>query len=224
LNAFNLRGLAMQRPWWPIVDGAEIPAPPYTLLQQGAFAKVPVIIGTNRDEGTLFEKVLTPVTSDADYQGEVMAAFAAQSQPVLDHYPSSAYPTPGDAASVMFGDDMFTCDTRRVARALAAAGVPVWRYHFEHMPEMPLLANIGVHHAAELAFVFENRFMAADEATFARKIETWWTSFARAGDPGRDWAQYDPTADAYMVIDTAPHMAQGLSKDLCDFWDALPAP
>jgi para-nitrobenzyl esterase len=224
INAYNLRGLSMQRPWWPILDGTDLPAPPYTLIQQGAFARMPVIIGTNRDEGTLFERVLTPVTTQADYDGEAMAAFGAQGPAVVSHYPASAFASVGDAASAVFGDNAFTCDTRRVARALVAAGVPVWRYHFEHVPDMPLIAGIGVHHAAELAFVFENRFMAATEAPFGAQIEGWWTSFAKSSDPGTDWPAYDGATDRYLAIDVTPHVEQGLTKDLCDFWDTLPPP
>ena len=220
----NLRGFAMTPPWWPFIDGTDVPAAPPSLLQSGNLMKVPVIIGTNRDEGTLFEKVLTPVVTDADYTAEMMAPFAAQTQAVLGRYPSSSFPTPGDAAAAVYGDNVFTCDTRRIARALAAAGVPVWRYHFEHLPEMPLFGGVGVHHAAELAFVFENRFMAAAELPLAEQIETWWTNFAKTGDPGSDWPSYDATTDRHLVIDTTPHVAEGVSTELCDFWDALPPP
>ena len=40
--------------WTPIVDGLEIPDQPRFLFEQGAFSRVPVLLGANRDEGWTF--------------------------------------------------------------------------------------------------------------------------------------------------------------------------
>jgi carboxylesterase type B len=43
---------AMQ--WAPVIDEKELPAQPLTLFAEGKFAKVPILIGTNQDEGATF--------------------------------------------------------------------------------------------------------------------------------------------------------------------------
>ena len=40
--------------WFPMVDGYNIPDQPSALLDAGKVAKVPVVLGTNKNEGTLF--------------------------------------------------------------------------------------------------------------------------------------------------------------------------
>ena len=50
--------------WTPVVDGVDVIDTPTTLLAQGKVADVPVIFGTNRDEGTAFNSC--PVDMPAD--------------------------------------------------------------------------------------------------------------------------------------------------------------
>lgn len=40
--------------YWPFVDGAVLPDEPATLFDAGRFHRVPLIVGTNSDEATLF--------------------------------------------------------------------------------------------------------------------------------------------------------------------------
>ena len=40
--------------WGPVVDGLDIPDQPRTLFENGAFARVPLIIGSTRDEGWIY--------------------------------------------------------------------------------------------------------------------------------------------------------------------------
>jgi para-nitrobenzyl esterase len=40
--------------WTPIVDGVEVPDQPRSLYEQGRFSRVPVLLGSNRDEGWTF--------------------------------------------------------------------------------------------------------------------------------------------------------------------------
>ena len=42
--------------WGPVIDGVEILDDPRKLAAAGKFNKVPVLLGTNMDEGTLFVK------------------------------------------------------------------------------------------------------------------------------------------------------------------------
>jgi para-nitrobenzyl esterase len=224
---FNLRGLAMQPVWWPAIDGVELPDEPYALLQAGSFAHVPLLIGTNRDEGSFFEKLVSIVSTQSDYEGELGAQFGGQAGTVEARYPLSSFPTPGDAATAVFTDSAFTCDTRRVARVISAAGVPVWRYQFMHPAEVPLFPNSGVTHASELAFVFGTASrLADDEHPLSQAFEGYWTRFAATGDPNGAgapaWPAYDGPSDAYLRIDTAQTAMTGVNTSACDFWDALP--
>lgn len=225
LPSFNLRGLMMQPVWWPVIDGVELPDEPYDMLKGGKYTQVPLLIGTNRDEGSFFEKLVTVVSTPADYEGELSAEFGNQASTVEGQYPLSGFPTPGDAATAVFTDHLFTCDARRVARAAVPNG-PVFRYHFEHPAEVPLFPNSGVTHASELAFVFgiQDR-LAADEQSLADAFQTYWTNFAKTGDPNGAgvpaWPAYDAATDAYLRLDKTQSGDIGVATNNCNFWDNL---
>ena len=43
-------------PWAPVIDGVDLVSHPFNLLDNDKAAKVPVLLGFNRDEGAMFEK------------------------------------------------------------------------------------------------------------------------------------------------------------------------
>jgi len=47
--------------YWPVVDGTALPDEPATLFDAGRFYRVPLIVGTNTDEATLFATFLEPL-------------------------------------------------------------------------------------------------------------------------------------------------------------------
>lgn len=117
--------------WSPVVDGVEILSEPHVLASHGQWAKVPVLLGTNHDEGTIFNP-LPRNCSDADvlaYFTEQLNGNASAANTVLAAYNSSDYPSSWDRASAVIGDVSFICPTRRTARWFAASSsTPVWRY------------------------------------------------------------------------------------------------
>jgi para-nitrobenzyl esterase len=185
---------------------------------------VPVIIGTNRDEGTLFESMVTP--TESDYQKACSDEFGANTGPsIYAKYPSATYGTPKLAASAVLGDSFFVCDTRRTTRALYAGGGPTWRYSFEMMPSVEPVRGLGVYHAAELRFVFDSTYLGMGlsdaEVPLSQRMQADWLSFARTGAPGADWPQYD-ASDPYFLYNSTIVQMSGLKSALCDFWDTIP--
>src|SRR6185369_13142003 len=61
--------------YFPVVDGWVLPDDPATLFDKGRFAPLPLMLGTNADEGTLFSTDL-PFTTPAGWR-----RFAAQKFP-----------------------------------------------------------------------------------------------------------------------------------------------
>ena len=50
----GLPALAPVMPWGPAIDGTATPALPYDALLRGDYTKVPVLLGTNKNEGSIF--------------------------------------------------------------------------------------------------------------------------------------------------------------------------
>jgi para-nitrobenzyl esterase len=187
-------------------------------------AHVPLIIGTNRDEGTLFESMAAP--TESDYQKGCNDEFGANFGPqVYAKYPSTMFGSPKAAASAVLGDSFFVCDTRRTARAVLGGGGNLWRYSFEMVPSVEPIPNLGVHHAAELRFVFASTYLGSGlspaEVPVSQRMQGDWVSFAKTGAPGADWPAY-AASDPYLLYNATTATATGLKSALCDFWDTVP--
>ncbi len=214
----------------PNVDGLVIEKP-LSVAMMAPPSTRPLILGNVRDEGTLFHSLLfsQEVPDEAAYRAALATRF---SPPVVDaivaRYPVATYGSANRALAEVTGDAVFLCPSRRAARAIAAAGAPLYRYSFEHALEQPFAANLGVFHSSELPFVFGNdafplgRVGAATE--LSKTIQAYWVRFAKTYDPNGDtapaWPAYDET-EPYLVFDTELRTARGIKAADCAFWDSL---
>jgi para-nitrobenzyl esterase len=217
--------------WGTVVDGLNLPDDPTKLFQSGAFAHVPTLLGTNNNEGTLFFALSSPIASDAAYQTLANGLFPGKGAAIVAQYPSATYGTPTSAAAAAVGDGAFTCPARRVARAIAGAGVATFRYHFTRVPENALIKGLGAFHSSEIPFVFGNatelepNTPAMDEAGLATAMMGYWSRMASAGNPNGAgavaWPPYDVTTEPDLVLDLTQTSELAYKKSDCDFWDGL---
>jgi para-nitrobenzyl esterase len=217
--------------WFPIVDGLNITAQPPTLFAAGSFSKVPTLLGTNKNEGSLFFLLggLNP-TTDAEAQAIFEEIYPGEGAAIEAQYPSSAYGGSADAAAIdAFGDGIFVCPTRRAARALSSAGVPVYLYQFTHAVTSELGAGLGVFHSSEIPFVWGNPYLGitldAQEKQLSTEMMGYWFQMAASADPtGKGafaWPAYAQATDENIVLDLTLSTETGLKSALCDFWDGL---
>jgi para-nitrobenzyl esterase len=225
-------GAAVGTSWMPVVDGDIIPVP---VAEVGpSFQKVPLLLGTNRNEYALFTSPVlggAPVTSDAEYKGALDGTFgAARGAKIYAEYPTSAFASADDALVEATTDGAFACPARRLARAASTAGADVYLYAFAHVPEKPLLPGLGSFHSSEMSYVFgfDDPLQAtqADEQPLVTAMQGYWTRFAKTGDPNGagapTWPKYDAATDADLSLNLpAPTSETGHRKATCDFWDAL---
>jgi para-nitrobenzyl esterase len=225
--------------WGTVVDGLNLPDDPTKLFKAGAFAHVPTLLGTNTDEGTLFFALSMPIPSDAKYQSLADGLFPGKGAAIVMHYPSSKYGSATAAAEVAVSDGGFTCPARRVARAMAGAGVPTFRYHFAHTPTNALLGGLGAFHSSEIPFVFghasalEPNTPTAAETPLSAAMQGYWGRMAADGDPNGTgtgsgsgsgavaWPKYDASTEPDLVLDLHIAAETAYKKADCDFWDAL---
>jgi len=210
--------------WWgPIADGVELPRMPLAAIRAGDFARVPLIIGTARDEGTLHTLAYKEVSADElawfvrDVFGEAAVA------PVAARY---ARPTPKAALTDIVTDGIFRCNTRRVARTAAAHGVPVYLYEWTHALDGPPHVNaLGPTHGVDLFFLWGTTSLgvgpSAAEQPLVDLVQDLWGNFLHTGNPGHGWPRYTASGDAHYTLDLPPSMGAHLDADACDFWDSL---
>ena len=222
--------------WAPVVDGFVLPDSPLKVFESGSFNEVPTVIGNNRNEGTLFFYVpdsgldLTAPTDDASYLALEEMIYPGHGAAIVAEYPVSAFGgSYAAAAAEAMGDAAFVCGSRRIARALAAAGVPTFRYDFTHALDIGV-PGVGAFHASELPFVFGNPLQAAlpltaGELPLSAMMMRYWGSMAKNGDPNTDgevgWPGYDGRQENQIVLDLSPSTESAFKQDKCDFWDGL---
>ena len=143
--------MTSSHPKAPVIDGVEVVAEPALLAAQGKVYDVPVMLGTNRDEGTLFVPVKADAT-DANFTYWINRTFNARDAALLNTvYNPSKYNATKDASAAFWalaailGDGLMTCPARRSAHILGqdpnrTSGT--FRYFFQH--ELSLLKTIEV--------------------------------------------------------------------------------
>jgi para-nitrobenzyl esterase len=213
----------------PNVDGIVVEKTSRDAFASSGLAARPLLLGSNRDEGTLFQSSLTAkeTTTDSDFRAALATRWTSeQVDAIIAHYPPSSFPSFDRTIAEITGDAFFVCPTRRAARGASAAGGDVYQYSFEKELENPAIANLGVFHASEIPFVFgDDSFpfgTVGAAAPLAEKMQTTWATFAATGDPGGDWPKFDAASDQLQVFDATSSVRTGHKAALCDFWDTMP--
>lgn len=217
--------------WGPLLDDWNIPDCAARPLDASCIASpVPVVLGTNLNEWEFFfASGFSAPLDDTEYLTMMDGTFTGQAAKIAAEYPSTSFASPRKAAADVLTDGLYVCPARRFARALTAAGVPVFLYSFNHAPISPMFPDAGAFHASEVAFVFGTSLwgiqLDEQERALSRTMMGYWGRMAANGDPnGADalaWPALDST-DTSIVLDLSVSTTTRWKSDRCDFWDALP--
>jgi len=176
----------------PILDGKLITSGIAQGFAAGRQTKVPLIIGGNSNEASLFR----PKAEDFD-----KLPAPAQQAITAAYDPSHA----GDKLKVMnefITDTYITEPDRNAARAAAKAGEPVWVYFFSFVPEKARATSQGAGHVNEVRFVWggEKQKFLPEEVALSKAMNAYWAAFAKSGNPdsagGVAWPKFDAAKEA----------------------------
>lgn len=191
-----------------------LPRDPFDAMRKGLAHKVPLIVGTNADEGRLFTKFLKLLPTTEHAIERVLSRTPAEvRERILAAYPH--YPHP--KACVEFGGDMiFSTAAWQIAEAHATLA-PTYVYRYDYAPRTLHWAGFGATHATELLAVFgiyRSRVGAVLTAGVDQRVavkvshlvQTRWHEFARTGLPGDDWPAYNRDQRPVLVFDRHTHI------------------
>jgi para-nitrobenzyl esterase len=212
----------------PVVDGAVLPRDPFTPDAPAQARDIPVLIGWNKDEWTIFsttEPWFGTLTEDAlpEYARRVVGDRA---DAVLGAY-RRLYPeySPTYVYNALLGDSRMMAGSIQLAeRKAAQGGAPVWMYYLTW--ETPVAGGVlKSPHTLDIPFMFSNVDRAValtGDGPGARALETQmaesWIAFARSGDPNNPavprWPPYDAEARATLVFDKPPRVVNDPNAEL----------
>ena len=194
-----------------IVDGEVLREEVGTAFAAGCQADVPVLVGSNADEGTA---LLAHFTRFMGAGAAGFAKFVQAKLPEADAQLARHYPADTDAQAMrswadLFADITFTYPQRMWARSMAALQSPAWLYWFTWRPPVPDSATYKSFHGAFQMYLFEDleAFNAtptdADRA-LANRLASTWVRFAATGDPNGpgvpNWPAHTRDNEAHMEL------------------------
>lgn len=245
-----LRGLPvdkLRKPVWyfnigsdeltgPVTGTTVLPVAPLTAFGSGNRARVPVLMGTTRDEFTLFTALRylregERFTPD-EYPALLAETFGAAAPEVAARYPTDRYGGVAQAYSTAVTDGEFACVANRMADALVRTD-PVYTYEFNDrgapapdvMRTLPF--PVGASHSLELRYLFDvggaPPLNPAQQELSAAMIG-YWSGFVHTGRPTTrdepDWPAFD---GAWMSLQTDGNRMTGdyEHEHQCPFWAGL---
>lgn len=196
-------------PIGPVIGDDVLPVDPVEAMRSGRAHKVPLIVGTNAEEGRLFTRFLKMLPTNESMIEELLA----DTEPAARERITAAYPGyPAPSACIQLGGDFaFSSAAWQIAEA-HGNHAPTYLYRYDYAPRMLRWSGLGATHATELLAVFDvyrTRFgglltAAADRRAALRvsnHVQRRWRSFSRTGSPGADWPAYTRADRAVMVFD-----------------------
>ena len=196
-------------PLCPVIDGDFLPERPLDAFRDGRAHRVPLIIGTNEREGSLFSGRIDILASTPPRRRAVFANTKKKARKAL----KAQYPgMPAERAARDFGGDYsFWYPSVRVGERHSRYA-PVYFYRFDAAPRLLRRMGLDATHGLELFPLFDRldgwfgRGMTALGGRRAFKaigarMQSWWVAFADTGVPDPTWPSYTEADRLTRVID-----------------------
>ncbi len=209
------------------VDGWVLEQSIYDTFAAGAQHDVPVLVGANADETTVYADRET--LSLASYRAQIQEVFGDLATEHLRVYPATDDESARKARIDSTSDLRFNWEMRTWARMMATVPSDAYLYFFTRQAPGENSA-LGAFHGAEVIYVFNNLGLTPWPPNVSRRFDdidrqladlmaSAWVNFASTGDPNgfgsAEWPTYDASEDRVMVFsDTAESMPHPRSAQL----------
>ncbi len=194
----------------PVIDGWFLPEDVGVAFAEGKQNDVPLLDGSNQDEGTFF---LQPTTAGRFIE-RAHARFGDQADAFLKLYPAASDEEANASQLAAFRDELAFV-MRTWARAQTKTGhSKAYLYYFTHQPPPPAGATArggfgsGATHGAEAQYVLQNllppRAWTDLDHRVSDMLSSYWVNFAANGDPNgkglAKWPAYDDKKSAGPMV------------------------
>jgi para-nitrobenzyl esterase len=226
----------------PITGTDALPVDPISGFADGRAARVPVLIGSNRDEATLFLATwmirLGETFTPENYPRLLTESWGDNATVVGEHYPLQRFDGSAPLAfSAAITDAVFACVTDRMSEDLAE-DEPVYAYEFndrnapapESLRQLPF--PLGASHSLELRYLFDVGGappLNSGQRALSDQMIDYWSHFVATGSPNApgqpEWPEIgdDPGAGNFLSLqpDGSRVVTTFEQEHQCDFWASV---
>ena len=198
----------------PSLNPVDLPQGPFAPEAPAISAHIPLLIGTNKDEATLFLAYAKDFFSrtDADFESAVKQAYPSDGDKIAaairKAYPD--YPPPYLYAALRTAQMFWLNSIVLAERKVAQNAAPVYMYRMDWGSPVHNGA-LKAAHAMELSFVFGTFEAIRDfvgpgygPVRMAAQMHPVWVAFAKTGDPSTPilphWPEYDTKSRDTMIF------------------------
>ena len=202
----------------PTVDGWVFHQQPALTFSHGSQARVPVIVGSNADEVSIFASPLVGGTSYRpksviEYRQWLSREFHSHANAVFAAYPALTNAQVPTAFRAMDTDYQFGFGANLLAHETAAEGQRAYLYLFTNVGA-GRFASLGAFHSEESMFLSRKYWTSwvnsPGDARLSNTIFDYWVQFAKAGKPSApglpQWPTYRPGEP--MAQELGSHVGQ----------------
>ncbi|MEQ1864603.1 MAG: carboxylesterase family protein [Micropepsaceae bacterium] len=192
------------------IDGYALTKAPFDAYAAGETNPVDILIGTNADEGQYFLGKTAVTVANAN---EILARdFPSWLVWIVGVTPGTTDAEARAAVASFNGDMRFRWDMWAWARQAAAGRGRVFFYQFSRTPPFrdgDRYFGLGATHGMEMPYVFDHLDQqqvawTAKDRELAAIIPTYWTNFAKTGNPNGtglpQWPDFRTSRDQVMVL------------------------
>ena len=214
----------------PVVDGWVLPQDPGSVFAEGKQTAVPVLVGSNQDEGTFFLEA----TTAEKFRAQARTRYGEFTDEFLRLYPAAS-DEEANASQLRDSRDQMAWVMRNWARLETTTGrSKAYVYYFTHQP--PAVAGAksggrgrGATHTAEIPYVFQNqrnRAWTDTDRQISDVMSSYWLNFAANGDPNGKglprWPAWDPRKSSNpMVFGDKAETGPGLNTVQIEFYQRV---
>lgn len=184
----------------PVIDGWVLPEQPAITFARGRQSKVPVIVGSNANEVSIFASSLVggksyrPKTV-SQYQEWLRREFGSLSDRVFAAYPARTDQAVLSVFNTMDTDLQFGFGARLLAQETTAIGQRVFLYRFTYTGT-GRFAELGAFHSEESMFLSKKYWTSwvpqPSDNKLSETMIGYWVQFAKTGDPNAEALPYWP--------------------------------
>jgi para-nitrobenzyl esterase len=189
----------------PDIDGWLLPRPPAAIYRAGAQAHIPLLVGSNSQEGSYAALLQDAAPTPAAYRGVVQRQFGRHADEALRLYPGNSQAEVEASGTALSGDQFIAYATWRwMAWQRQTGNAPVYYYYFTQprpaRRDGSAGAGTGALHSGEIEYALGNlsgnpvyAWTGKDRAV-SSTLQGYFANFIKTGDPNGAGLPHWPAA------------------------------